>query len=73
MFEYVNTGGNLEIVTNSEPLKREIIEQRADFTHIKFEYPNNWIIETKNYANKAIFLSNVELVEKEPGKLYAKL
>lgn len=73
MFEYVNENGSLDIVTNSEPIKREVIEQRADFVHIKFTYPNNWIIEIKQYADKVIYLSNIELEEREPGKLYPKL
>lgn len=73
MFEYVNKGGNLDIITNSQPVKKEVIEQRADFTHIIFEYPNNWIIESKQYADKTILLSNIELEKRVDGKLYPKL
>lgn len=72
MFEYVNTKGDLDIATSAKPVKREVVEQRADFTHIKFEYPNDWLIEVKHYSDKVIFLSNVELEKKEDGKLHPK-
>ena len=48
-------------------IKEEIISQSVDCTHMRMTYPNGFIVEIIQLADKTIFESNRELINNGNG------
>lgn len=77
MFEYINTGGEFNINTpfckDLSQVKTETISQTPECIHFKSEYPNGFIIEYLEYADKIIFKTNKPLVKNANGSYDVQL
>lgn len=76
MFEYVFTSEEpkKKILTdgfcsNIHDAKHETLKQSPDCIHRRSTYPNGFVIETKQYADKIIIRTNWELSDNGDGTI----
>lgn len=72
MYQYIVTADNpMTIDTpfckSKSDIKEEIISRSVDCTHMRMTYPNGFIVEIIQLADKTIFESNRELIDNGNG------
>lgn len=77
MFEYTLTNGDLKINTpfckDFSQVKNQIISQTAECIHKISEYPNGFVIESLQYADKIVLKTNKPLVKTADGSYDVQL
>ncbi|EGS9997877.1 hypothetical protein I9Y31_000052 [Clostridium perfringens] len=73
MFQYTFTNGDFKINTpfckDFSQVKNKIISQSAECIHSISEYPNGFVIESLQYADKVVLKTNKDLIVNDDGSI----